>query len=311
MAIRSRKNQYKGINAHLHSYLQNEAGGWEVFHGVHITHLAEAIDAILPDGYLVEPEKSLQIRAAHPDTGEALSDVWKPRPDLTVYDLQSAARQTSASQSATHPVLTLPAVESIDLDEQGYLRSLAIMQMESDGQIGEPITWIELLSPTNKPPYSGARQYREKRNATIRHGIALVEMDYLHETRSPIMRLPVYPDDEQSYPYSITVTNPRPSLTEGVMDVYGFHVDDSLPEILIPLSNTDGISLDLSSVYERSFSSLGAFSYRVDYEQPPINLEHYSEADQARIQRRMVAIAEAVQRGDDLNNAPFPVQDDS
>jgi len=311
MTIRSRKNQYNGINAHLHSYLQHEPCGWEVFHGVHITHLAEAIDAVLPEGYLVEPEKSLQIRAAHPDTGESVGDVWKPCPDLTIYKMQSVRHQPSYSQSATKPALTLPATESIDLDEQGFLRALAILEVDADGQIGEPITWIELLSPANKPPYSGARQYREKRNATIRREIALIEIDYLHETRLPILRLPAYPDDEKSYSYSITVTNPRSSLAEGRMDIYGFYVEDVMPEITIPLAQTQRIIFNVAHVYERTFSSLGAFSYRVDYAEPPINLDRYSKADQARIEQRMTAIADAFGRGDDLNKAPFPIQDDS
>jgi hypothetical protein len=33
MPIHTRKNLYQGVNAHLHSYLQQE-GGWESFHAV-------------------------------------------------------------------------------------------------------------------------------------------------------------------------------------------------------------------------------------------------------------------------------------
>ena len=34
MAIRRWTNQYRGINTHLHSQLQHEHAGWEVFHCV-------------------------------------------------------------------------------------------------------------------------------------------------------------------------------------------------------------------------------------------------------------------------------------
>ena len=62
MAIHYRENQYAGINAHLHSYLQSEPAGWEEFHGMHISHLAETLDLLLPDGYLVRPEKQRESR---------------------------------------------------------------------------------------------------------------------------------------------------------------------------------------------------------------------------------------------------------
>lgn len=66
MAIILRENAYRGVNAHLHSVLQNESGGWKVFHTAYITHLAEVIDTQLPPGYEVGLTKSLQIAEYHP-----------------------------------------------------------------------------------------------------------------------------------------------------------------------------------------------------------------------------------------------------
>lgn len=60
MAINLRENQYRGVNAHLHSYLQ-QMGEWESFHSEHITHLREALQAILPAGYRARTERSLQL----------------------------------------------------------------------------------------------------------------------------------------------------------------------------------------------------------------------------------------------------------
>ncbi len=62
MAIRSRKNQYVGVNAHLHSHLQNVSDGWDAFHGSHIVHIGENIDPLLPPGYFVSLKRSMQIR---------------------------------------------------------------------------------------------------------------------------------------------------------------------------------------------------------------------------------------------------------
>lgn len=40
--VRSIKNQYLGINAHLHSLWQAE-GDWDEFHASHIIYLANAL----------------------------------------------------------------------------------------------------------------------------------------------------------------------------------------------------------------------------------------------------------------------------
>lgn len=49
--VRSTKNQYIGINAHLHSLWQAE-GGWDEFHAAHIIYLANSLKVpLLPRGY--------------------------------------------------------------------------------------------------------------------------------------------------------------------------------------------------------------------------------------------------------------------
>lgn len=242
MPIHLRANQYQGINAHLHSDLQAEEGGWGMFHAQHIPHLAEAIDAVLPDGYVVEP--------------------------------------TFALGASAYMLIMEEASDA-----------LVIREVDERGQIGRPITWLELLSPTNKPPNAGGLLYCEKRAATIQTGLVLVEIDYLHETRSPIAALPSYPDgDAGAFAYSIVVTDPRPTLSEGLMAVYGVAVDEPLPTIRIPLASVDAIALDMQAVYERTFSSLATFSLRVDYEQLPRHFERYAAPDQKRIWTRMQAI---------------------
>ncbi len=46
-ALHSTRNQYPGINAHLHSYWQGR-GGWSRFHTNHIADLLRAL--LLPRG---------------------------------------------------------------------------------------------------------------------------------------------------------------------------------------------------------------------------------------------------------------------
>ncbi|MDX1992361.1 MAG: DUF4058 family protein [bacterium] len=246
MPLHARRNLYRGVNAHLHSRLQHEPGGWKVFHNKHIGDLAEALDAQLPPGYEVGLTKSLQIVEIHPDI------------------------------------------------EDTYLTSLEVRYLLDDDAPGVPVVRIELLSPTNKPPGDGYLQYREKRSAFVQDGFPLLEIDYLHETRTPLRRVPSYPDREpESHPYLIAITDPRPTPEQGETRIYGFDVDQPIPVVELPLAGDDRLPFDFGAVYDRTFESLGYFGNRVDYAVEPEAMDRYSPSDQARIRARMAAVQAA------------------
>ncbi len=286
MPIHIRENQYKGVNAHLNSYLQNQPGGWwEVFHSNHIAEIRNAIDTILPTGYYALNEKSLQIDTIDTTTGQ--EQRGRTKLDVGIYGTRPA--NSTASATAT-PTAVIPVMETID--DEDSLSSVVIYQGDSTRNI-KPVTRIELLSPTNKPPSSNSHFYVTRRNETILSGINLVEIDYLHQTPSPIWRLPSYPRREpDSYPYMILVSNPHPTLDEGVTQIFGFRVDDPIPFVDIPLLGDDKILFDLNTVYHRNYIE-NRYFYEVaaDYEQKPMNFETYDEDDQRRIEMLMVEIS--------------------
>jgi Protein of unknown function (DUF4058) len=295
MAIYSPQNLYNGINAHLQSLLQDEDGDWESFHSAHIIHLAEALNQLLKGRYRVKPERGLQIREYHPTTGERIEIRHSRRkiPDITIYPKAPPPPTINPSLAVSTPTLTLPASESIEDDPEIYLIAVVIHEILGSGKTGKPVTWIELLSPSNKASGGGYLSYREKRVPTLEAGIVLVEIDYLHETSSPIAGIPDYITREPgSYACNIAVTDPRPTLKAGQMNVYGFGVDDPLPVVNIPLAGDDVVSLDFGAVYNRTYESLDIFSDDVDYEQEPVHFERYSESDQVRIRQRMQTIKE-------------------
>lgn len=81
MAVRSIKNQYPGINAHLHSYWQAQ-GGWPEFHSGYLLNLFYALrPRLLTKGYKVALESSLQIRYV-----DFPPVVEQPESDLTICD---------------------------------------------------------------------------------------------------------------------------------------------------------------------------------------------------------------------------------
>jgi hypothetical protein len=300
MVLQSRINQYFGVNAHLQSVYQAE-GGWAGFHNKHVGDIGGAISQRLPAGYIVDTEQSLQIREIVPDHNPRIR---RPEPDLTIYATSSVTSRKENELSGNTATITQPIAETLDWDEDAYYTALVIYQVVEDRMPGLPVTWIELLSPSNKQG-EGYLQYREKRFLTLKSGLSLVEIDYLHETPSPVKGLPQYPYEALSYPYKITVSHPVPSLRDGTAITYNFAVDEAIPTIRIPLLKGDSLILDVNSVYQHTYTSINSYSYRVDYEKTPLNMERYSVEDQERIARRMHIVQQKAQMGIDLEAGPF------
>lgn len=107
-AVCSVKNQYRGINAHLHRYWQGIAK-WNRFHKVQIAPLLVTLKArLLPMGYTVETEESLQIRRVtdHPSF---------PRVEILIGDL--GRQRMPQPQSSWVDVQTLPMEEFVDAED--------------------------------------------------------------------------------------------------------------------------------------------------------------------------------------------------
>ena len=274
----------------MQSALQRSGGGWESFHAAHITHLTEAMDSVLPVGYYVLNEKSLQLSTFNLETEE--KGISRTRPDLGIFQDQPSTGAQPAT-TASSPALTLPIIKTVL--EEDPLESVIIYRAESPTDI-IPVTRIEVLSMGNKPGGAHYPQYTAKRNQTLDSGINLIEIDYLHEARSPAWGLSSYPDHEEgAFPYTILVSNPHPSITQGRMEVYGFYVDQPLEPITIPLAGTDTIIVNFNEVYNITFSRNRYYGTRiVDYEQLPLRFETYTPADQERIKARMQAVAESL-----------------
>lgn len=274
--IRSAKNQYRGINAHLHSYWQSE-GGWDSFHSNHITYLTSALKAkLLPMGYTAETQQSLQIRRLGEPAGRPESDV------------------------------TLSQYTAIGIYE--------FVPGQSDR--GEPVAWIELLSPSNKPGGQDAAYYRNKRHKLLQSGMVFVELDYLHESPSTFERIPRYAgtgngSDSGAHPYRIMVVDPRPVFLEGIVYPAEFDVDDPIPSVEIPLHADDVLSFDFNAPYQRTFDELFYGVELVDYSQLPLHWERYSRDDQIHILARMLAVMKGVRNGIDLEKSvPIPTKGD-
>lgn len=241
MPIRYKHNQYRGINAHLNSDLQNRTGAWGGFHSFYLVALA------------VEIQKQLE---------EHYSDQYLV--DLT------------------------QSIQSVESDGKP-LAAIAICGVK-DENIGDPVTWLEVLSPTTKRG-DDLVKYKSKRTETMAADVSLIEFDYLHQTPSVIDGVPKYPHEQNAYPYTIAISDRRWGTPQyGKVYVYGWHVDEPIREIYIPLSGDALIRFDPNSSYDRVYEQLPALSYRLNYEEPPERFNTYSPDDQTRIHQRMRAI---------------------
>jgi hypothetical protein len=286
MPIHAPQNLYPGVNAHLNSFLQQEGGGWESFHAEHIIDLRRVLAPALPEGYYAVAEKSLQITPTAWFTATS-------RPDITVLQQRRGLQSAVAPAQGASPTGVFP-LGALLPDAEDDLVGIMIYQQKAGKLPGKPITRIELLSPTNKPPHADHRAYAAKRQQTLQSGISLVEIDYLHQSppASPLVR--DYSGGQlESFPYNITVDIPQPTPADGRVEHYGVAVDAPLPIINVPLVEGQNAPLDLQVAYEQTFASGGFFDITVDYADDPPHLDRYQPQDQERIHALLKAIRAA------------------
>lgn len=299
-AIKSSRNLYRGINAHLHSFLQGE-NKWNRFHNAFIEHLTHALNVQLrPMGYVAEAEESMQVRR--------MNERRIPRSDVTIYDTDP--QRATQYPTATSRTLTLTIDELIaepDV-ERAYL-AIGIYERLPDDVTGDQVAWIELLSPTNKGDHADAYSYQSKRYMLLESGVVVAEIDFLHETPPTFERLPDYTNPEQqaiAHPYRIIVLDPHPTYREGRAGIIDLDVDQAMPSFVIPLSGDEYGECDIQAVYDFMFE-YKFYGDVVDYTQLPLHFDRYSPADQQRIVNKMLAIIQAHQAGKDLETVELQV----
>ncbi len=277
-------NPYPGVNAHLNSWLQtpgtqDQPALFPTFHSRHIAYICDFLNEVLPDNYVAFTEQSLQIRGVDWE-GEATPP--NRRPDVLVARQYEASPQ--AGSTAIAPTLELTIAETIETEV--YLRAAVIREVPEQGSIGQIITRIELLSPANKYGGSGYAAYIQGRRDTLQAGVNLVEIDYLHEKRSPLKNLPDYPADAQATPYYIAVSIPQENWQQGAAKIYGFHTAEAVRTVPVPLTDNTTLDFDFNRAYQHTLTA-GRWYKFVDYTAEPVRFQTYSVADRERIKNIM------------------------
>lgn len=247
---------FVGIHPYINSWLQTPSdadglSGWGAFHAVHVVTMVEVLQEALPAHYVAFAEQSIQLTEWGWDMGQIR------RPDVTI--LQSNPALVTANLQITPTMV-------FDLDDiEPFTEPMkrVVVREFREGRIGKPVTAIELLSSTNKPPKSDFHLYQRKRQEVIMSGVSLVEIDYLHKTPPILPQIPHYPHQENAYPYYALVTDVRPIQPRKTVNVFAFAVDDPIPQIPIPLIGEEWVMFDLAKAYHLTLKR-GAWLRLVD-----------------------------------------------
>lgn len=281
----SLKNPYQGVNAHLNSLLQTagtdeQPSLWPGFHAAYIINLVQEINRQLPANYMAIGEHSLQSRA---ESDEGSVSISRPQPDVTLF--QQSSGPALAEKVDIKPSWQIAIDEAIDPEDR--MTAVVVRKLTGQSTIGIPVLRIELLSPSNKVGGRHYSAYRSRRNEAIESNVPLVEIDFLHETISPIVGLPRYPEAKKSYPYYIAIHDNRPTWQEGITSVYGFSVGQAIPQLLLPLDGDNNFLFNFDPVYQQSFE-LGRWGQIINMSEEPARFETYRADDHQVIEKLLL-----------------------
>jgi hypothetical protein len=242
---------------------------WEDFHPRFLTYCSDALNEILPQGYIAQLGERIRLVELSQKKAKLVL------PDIAVIEEADKPSRRVAHRSKVAGVLTLEPVTIPLPSVETEIRDVWIEIRR--GTSRAPLTVIELLSPTNKIG-DGFVEYKLKRRSLIRQKIHLVELDLLLGGRRLPMSLPLPVGDYFAF---ISRAQRRPNS-----DVYAWTVRDALPSVPIPLmAGTPDVALDLAGVFATTYER-GRHARLIDYAAPPSVLRKPEDRAWAQKQAR-------------------------
>lgn len=223
---------------------------WPEVHTRLIVALADFLGLILRPRYRVAVERRTYVSLMAPEELAGLPDV------AVIY---AEAELPPAQRREETATLTMPVAAQVPLPEERRERYLEVRELAG----GEVVTVIELLSPSNKRPGEGRRQYEKKRLRVLGRQTHLVEVDLLRGGEP----MPVLVQGNgQKGPYRILVSR---SDSRPRADLYLFSLRDPLPIFPLPLLRGDIEPLvDLGALLHDLYERAG-YDMVIDYRNEP------------------------------------------
>lgn len=258
----SANNPFPGMNPYMEQT-------WPDVHLSLIGYVREALGAELPDDLVAKAEQNVDVlqmpggerRGVRPDVAIIAENWERGLPPVWVPENSGGAVAVSEPELLT-------------IEEPPH------RWIEIRTDLGELVTAIEVLSPTNKT--ARREVYRQKREELVAAGVNVVEIDLLRAGPRTID----LPDSYQVSPqrgehYLICASR---GVVPGRREVYRCLLRERLPAIRIPLRVTDpDVPLDLQALIDRCYAS-GRY-WKLDYTQtltPPL-----AESDAAWAEERL------------------------
>ena len=227
-------------------YLENPSD-WQGFHNALITHMAEAIQAVLPPAYVAKVESRCLIERA--------DAVIAVRPDLAVVEPERGRVPAPSGHLAvlertaqSDPPLRLRVFPIEEIEErQAYLNIV-------DRRGRQVITAIEILSPTNKNTRdAGHTVYLAKQGEILSSRASLLEINLLR-SGAPAVAVPlsVIPADR---PWDYLTCLHRGGRGYEY-EVWPSRLQEPLPRVAIPLGDNDpDIVFDLQALLTQTYEA--------------------------------------------------------
>jgi hypothetical protein len=221
---------------------------WADFHDCLIVAIRTAIQPMLRPKYAALVQDRLYVVQSQ-----------RPiRPDVAL--VETTAPQRGATFAVAQMELDQPMVYEVSYEE---IREPYIEIIEPAGG-NRLITAIEVLSPDNKVPGAGRKQYLKKRKEFRSAHANLVEIDLLRSGKPTVRVGAAELAALQPWRYLAAVTR-WPNREE----VYAVALQNRLPRLAIPLTAEDqDVRLDLQAVFTRCWEE-GPYPELLRYDGPP------------------------------------------
>ncbi len=244
-------------------YLE-ESRRWTDVHQGLITYIRDALQPCVRPRYHARMGERVYIlnppRAIAPD----VFLIGRPQPDVG----GRRVREPAVSYATAAPGVMTFSVEEADVPIMFMMPPIDVREpfVEVVHGDGEVVTVIEVLSPANKAPGEGYRQYRRKQKELLHSTVNLIEIDLL-STGLPIVALAE--ESRASLPPHRYLVSVRRGPDTFQFEAYPIPLQRRLPRIRVPLRAPDpDVVLDLQAVFDLSYDN-GGYADLVDYRQPP------------------------------------------
>jgi len=236
---------------------------WRGFHTRFVVYLSDWLRPRLAPRYIAAVEERVYLQG--PDR-DIYPDVWLRQGEA------NGATPTLAVASADTPVLVkVPAGEV-------HEPFLQILDMSSGQAV---VTVIEVLSPSNKWPGTGRKQYLQKQQEVRESTAHLLEIDLLRTGHHTVAVAEAACRALRPYDY-LACLNRAAGLRED-FELWRWPLRSRLPRVLVPLAAGDpDVRLDLQEVFAQTYEA-GSYRARLPYKEPcrpALNAEDQAWADE-------------------------------